>query len=127
MTTYIQRAKIEQDSKADPSAPPSGSTEAEVNAAIAFLARVRSAVLDVAEESMSVDPVPASGPVREAVAWARAAATNPDPAATLVLRLLLAKFDDASPADFVATTDSQIRAAVVAMVPALAAGRDVRR
>ena len=127
MTTLAEREKIERDSRSDPNNP-GESTEAEVIAARALLARIRSGVLQVAVAQLPEDGViPPSGISRDAIAWGRDVLRSPDTWAADVLRTLLARFSTLSVAQLAGVTDQQIIDAVADNVPALAVGRDVRR
>jgi hypothetical protein len=129
MTTYLERDKIERDSQSDPLAPPAGSTQADVEASVVLLRRVRSTILDIANDKLHITPIPTSGPDRDAIGWARDVTTQPDAFAIGALRLLLAQFDAMTPAQILDGTipDSTFRTAVDEMVPALVLGSDVRR
>jgi hypothetical protein len=129
MTTLAERAKIERDAVSDPASLPAGSTEQEeVTAARLLLARIRSAVLDVAETVISdATAVPSAGLERDKIGWARSVIASPDQAQMEVLRVLLAKFGESTVAQIAAVTDVQMVAAVTDLVPRLAAGRGIGR
>lgn len=130
MATYAERQKIERDSRLDPDGViPADTTQAEVAAANVFRNRVRSAVLDVAVEALAISPIPASGPGRDAIGWARGVLNGPDVATGFALRLLLAHFDAFTPTQILApaVTDQAIHDAIVGLVPAMALGSVTRQ
>ena len=123
MATYLELAKIEWDSTADPLSPPPGSTQQDVEEAAALLARVRMALLVEAESVLS-GGVP-SGDDRAAVSavmWARSVVLRPATSAEVVLRLALASFSSATATQILGSTDGQIDTFVATIRAALAYG-----
>ena len=110
MADFAQRAKIEADSKADPLNPPTGSTQEDVENAIALLARVRSAALDIAESVL------ATGLVRDEVGWARRTMKAPETTASELLGLLLAQAENLTPAQIFNVSDETIRSGLASLL-----------
>lgn len=129
MTTLTERTKIELDATGDPAERiAAGSTQGEIAAAVALLAKLRAGVIKAATDAIPAGGnIPVSGIDRDKIAWGRDVIASPDSWARLILRVLLARFDMLTPAQIVGVTDQSILTAINASVPALAVGRDVRR
>lgn len=128
MTTLAERAKIERDALGDPAAPPSGSTQQEVEAANLLLSRIRAATLKAAENILSdATEIPAAGLERDKIGWARFVLAQPETVQLEMLRALLAKYDTSTVAQVAAVEDGPLLTAVEEFVPRLAAGRGISR
>ena len=127
MTTFPERAVIQRDAALRPFdqgfISPGNTSAPAVEAAVNFMNRIQSACEDIAYDILvaaQATGIPVTGTERDSFIWAQQVTNGERKPGLPALRLVLAHFDDVTPAELANVLDSQIKDFLVTIIPILA-------